>query len=90
MAMKSETVEVVSSVASKATYGGAGTSVVGWMLSSHGSVLIGILVAVVGLIVNVVCRVREEKRRTQRHEAYMRRLAATPDGAPLEDLGEDD
>jgi hypothetical protein len=88
--MKSETLEAVSSVASKATYGGAGTSVIGWLLSSQGSVLIGILVAVIGLIVNLVCRIREEKRRTQRHEAYMRRLAEVPGGAPLEDLGEDD
>lgn len=65
---------VVSAVASKATYTGAGTSVLSWFLSSEAGVAIGIAVAVIGLVVNLIFKIREDRRQLEAHEARMRAI----------------
>lgn len=81
--MKDQAAEAaVSAVASKATYGGAGAIIGGWAFSSEFSVLVGIVVGVLGLLVNwyykrkltsIEIRLKEEQaaRDREAHEARM-------------------
>lgn len=70
--MKEQTVEAtISAAASKATYTGAGTSVMGWVLSSEFTILIGLLVAVGGFFVNWYYRHKEDKRQQAEHDRRM-------------------
>jgi heme/copper-type cytochrome/quinol oxidase subunit 2 len=64
----------ISAGASKVTYGGAGASVLSWMLSNQAGVAVGILVAVIGLVVNLVFKIREDRRQVREHEARMRAI----------------
>lgn len=64
----------VAAAASKVTYAGAGASFFGWIASSEAVALIGILAAVVGLIVNVYFKRREDKRQQTLYEAKMRAI----------------
>ena len=70
--MKDQTLEAtVSAAASKATYTGAGTSVMGWMLSSEFTILIGLLVAIGGFLVNWYYKAKEDKRQQAEHDRRM-------------------
>ena len=62
----------LAAVASKATYTGAGTSVLGWMLSSEFGVLVGLLIGFGGFFVNWYYRHKEDKRQQTEHEKRMR------------------
>lgn len=59
---------VISTVASKATYGGAAASVFGWLASSEAGVVFGVLLGVIGLLVNVWFKFREDKRQELRQQ----------------------
>ena len=61
----------MAAVGSKATYGGASTSVVSWFLSSEFGVLMGIVIGVTGLLVNWYYRHKEDRRRQQIHDRQM-------------------
>lgn len=78
-----------ASIASKATYTGASTTVVGWILSSEFGVLAGIVLGTVGLLTNWWFQHRRDKReqaeferRSLREEAEhkrrMDRMASKP------------
>lgn len=70
-----ETVEAaIAAVGSKVTYAGSGGSVLAWMTSNEGGVMIGVLVAVVGLVVNVFFKWREDRRQQEEHNERMRQL----------------
>lgn len=62
----------VAAAASKATYGGAGASVVSWFLSSEFGMLMGILIGVVGLGINWYYKHKEDRRRQEEHDHNMR------------------
>jgi hypothetical protein len=62
----------MAAVGSKATYGGASTSVVSWLLSSEFGILMGILIGLSGLIINWYYRHKEDKRRQEEHERKLR------------------
>lgn len=68
----------LSAVGSKATYAGAGTSFAGWLFSSEFGVLVGIVLGVVGLLVNVWFKRRQDAREQMEHEARMRKLITKP------------
>jgi hypothetical protein len=78
--MRSKAVEVeqhtfdatMAAVGSKATYTGAGASVLGWMLSSEFGILMGLLLGVGGFAVNWYYRAKEDKRQQLEHEKRMR------------------
>ncbi|GAB2889741.1 hypothetical protein GCM10027202_17940 [Microvirgula curvata] len=73
--MRDNALEVTTStVASKVTYGGAGGTMLGWLLSSEGVALIGLLVAVGGLAVNWYYKMRQDQRDQAEHAARMREL----------------
>lgn len=66
--MKQETVDAsISAIASKATYGGASTSVVSWFLSSEFGMIMGILIGLTGLGVNWYYKHKEDRRREEEH-----------------------
>jgi hypothetical protein len=80
--MKPETDAVIAAVASKTTFAGAATSVIAWMKTSEFGVVAGVLIGLMGLMVNWYFRRREdrraqaaEKRELLEHEARMRKLA---------------
>ena len=73
--MDKEALEVATAaVASKSTYGGAMTSVVGWFLSSEFTVIFGIVVALVGLAVNWYYKAKADQRQRDWHLARMASL----------------
>lgn len=73
--MDREAIEVgVAAVASKSTYAGAGTSFLGWLLSSEFTVIFGIVVALAGLGVNWFYKAKADRRGQAEHEARMVRL----------------
>lgn len=61
----------LAAVGSKATYAGAGASVSGWLLSSEGAALVGILIGILGLLVNFYFKRREDRRLQEEHDARM-------------------
>lgn len=68
----------LSAVGSKATYTGAGTSLVGWAASSEFGVIAGIVLGVVGLLVNLYFKRKQDAREQREHEARMRKLETKP------------
>jgi hypothetical protein len=73
--MDREAIEVgVAAVASKSTYAGAGTSFLGWLLSSEFTVIFGIVVAFAGLAVNWYYKAKADRRSEAEHGARMARL----------------
>jgi predicted PurR-regulated permease PerM len=65
----------MAALGSKATYTGASTSVLGWLMSSEAGILLGILIGVAGLIVNWFYKHKEDKRRQAEHDKRMGRSA---------------
>lgn len=56
--------------------GGVVTSVIGWLSSNEAVILIGVLVTILGFIINLVFQVRRDKRQIRAallEEEYMKR-----------------
>ena len=62
----------MAAVGSKATYTGATTSVLGWIMSSEFGVLVGIILGVGGFLVNWYYKHKEDKRKQELHELNMK------------------
>jgi len=90
--MKNEAVEAATAaVASKSTYAGAGSMIVGWMLSNEFTVVVGIVVAVAGLAVNWFYKAKANKRAEVLFQARLERIKkGLPSGTDMAALGEDD
>ena len=99
--MEKEAIEAaVTTVASKSTYGGAATSILGWLASSEFTVFVGLFVAVAGLAVNwyykakadrrqaddAALRAEERKLRMDLMRRTGRPIASQSDRAPLEEV----
>ena len=77
--MKAEVAEAgVISVASKTTYAGATTATLGWITSSEFGVLVGLVVAVLGLLTNLWFQHRRDRREQIEHEKRMKKLETRP------------
>lgn len=61
----------MAAIGSKATYTGAGASILGWLMSSQAGILFGILIGVGGFLVNWYYRHKEDKRRQEEHDRRM-------------------
>ncbi|GER16672.1 holin [Variovorax boronicumulans] len=73
--MEKEAIEaVVTTVASKSTYGGAATSILGWFASSEATIVVGLVVAVAGLAVNWYYKAKADRRYQVEHEVRMELL----------------
>lgn len=46
--------------------GGALTSFIGWLSSSEAVILIGVIVTILGFLVNLIFQIRRDKRQTER------------------------
>jgi hypothetical protein len=90
--MDREAIELgVATVASKSTYAGAGTSFLGWLLSSEFTVIFGIVVALAGLGVNWYYKAKSDRRAEALFRARLDRIqAGTRSDTDLAGLGEDD
>ena len=64
----------LSALSSKATYAGAGASFWGWLTSSEAGVVFGIVLGIVGLLLNLYFKRREDARQQVEHEARMRAI----------------
>lgn len=61
----------MAAAGSKATYTGAGASILGWVLSSEFGILMGVLIGVGGLCVNFYFQRQRDKREQAEHERRM-------------------
>jgi hypothetical protein len=61
----------MATAGSKATYTGASTSAVAWMLSSEFGILFGVMLGVGGFIVNLYFKYKQDKREQVLHEKKM-------------------
>lgn len=61
----------LASVGSKATYTGATTSVLGWVLSSEFGILLGVMLGIGGFIVNWYYKHKQDRREQAEHERRM-------------------
>ena len=61
----------MAAIGSKATYTGAGASILGWLMSSQAGILFGIMLGVGGFLVNWYYKHKEDKRQQLEHERRM-------------------
>ena len=64
----------IAAAGSKATYTGAGMTIGGWFLSNEFAVLAGIVIGVVGLMVNWYYKRKQDRREQAEHERRMRQF----------------
>lgn len=77
--MNHEIEAAAAAVGSKATYGGAGITLSGWMLSNEFAVLAGLVIGVAGFAVNWFYKARDDRRKQSAHEAYMAGFDKAPE-----------
>lgn len=63
-----------SDIASRYTYGGAGTGILAALLQVDWAMWIGVLVAVGGFVMNLYFKIKEDRRAEQRHQQTMKQL----------------
>ena len=61
----------LASAGSKATYTGATTSILGWVLSSEFGILFGIMLGLGGFIVNWYYKHKQDRREQEEHDRRM-------------------
>lgn len=64
----------IATVASKATYTGATTSVLSWLMSSEFGILVGIILGVSGFLVNWYYKHKHDKREQEAHDQRMKNI----------------
>lgn len=88
-AMKSEAIDItIAAVGSKTTYGGAGVSVVGFLLSNQFFGLMGVAIALAGLLMNLYYKRKADRRLVveaehRRQERQLRMDLMRVAGAPF-------
>lgn len=65
----------MAALGSKATYTGATTSIVGWVMSSEFGILVGIILGIGGFIVNWYYKYKQDKREQELHDQRMAHAA---------------
>lgn len=82
--MNSETYETtVAAVANKVTLIGSAGSVFSWLNSSNFGMWAGIVIGVIGLLVNWYFKSQTNRREQQAHEAFLKKMAKDTDLSPL-------
>lgn len=61
----------MAAAGSKATYTGAGASILGWVMSSEFGILVGLLLGVGGFLINWYYRHKQDRREQVEHERRM-------------------
>lgn len=79
--MKEQTAEAtIATVASKVTYSGGATAVIGGLTANEIAAFVGAIVAVLGLIVQIIFKLRSDRREAELHRARLAEL--TEDDKP--------
>lgn len=73
--MRDQTAETIAAAASKLTYSGGATAVIGGLTASDVAAFVGAIVAVLGLIVQIVFKLRADRRASELHRARLAVLA---------------
>ena len=76
--MNRDNIEHITEIAECVTWTGAGTGAAGWLLSSSVIGLIGVGIALAGLLVNWYYKHREDKRREAEWQKRMKSLETKP------------
>lgn len=63
-----------SETASRVTYGGVGTSIVAGLAQIDWAMWVGVLVAIIGLIVNFYYKYKQDRREEEEHRLYIEKL----------------
>lgn len=63
--------QAMAAIGSKATYTGASTSIIGWLMSSEFGVLAGLVLGVAGLLVNWSYKHKQDRREEAEHRKRM-------------------
>ena len=72
MSVKFQTVEAsIASAAQKGSLGGGGLAVLGGLTANEVAALVGVLIALVGLIVQIYYKRKDDCRREERHRLYL-------------------
>ena len=75
--MKQETIDTtLAAFGSKTAYTGAGVSGAGFFLSNEFFGLAGVCIGLVGLVVNVAFKLRQDRRQQREHEARLAQMEA--------------
>lgn len=61
----------MAAIGSKATFGGAGATLAGWLFSSQFSVIVGIVIGITGLAVNWYYKAKQDRREQAAHDKRM-------------------
>lgn len=78
--MKAEATEAtVSAVASKLTYGGGSMAVIGGLTANEIAAFGGLLVAIIGLAVQIYYKRKDDRRRTAQHDKFMASMHLPPE-----------
>lgn len=64
----------IAAAASKSTYTGSGLMIGGWLLSSEAAVLVGMVLGVLGFLVNLYFKVKQDKREQALHDETIKKL----------------
>jgi len=64
----------IAAAASKSTYTGSGLMITGWLLSSEAAILVGMLVGIIGLVVNFYYRYKQDRREEREHQLRIKDL----------------
>lgn len=79
-----QTVEAVTAtIASKATYTGAATMGLGWLVSSEAAVLMGMIIGIAGFLVNWYFKTKQDRRAEREHAARMDAIRGSA-GQPID------
>ena len=62
----------MAALGSKATYTGAGASILGWIMSSEFGILVGIILGVAGFLINWYYKHKQDKREQELHDQRMK------------------
>jgi TnpA family transposase len=69
----------VAAGASKATYTGSATTMAGWALSNEFIAVGGFALAVLGFVVNLYFKIKDDRRQQRAHEAHMHDISTRKD-----------
>lgn len=70
--------QTISAIGHKSTIAGSIWSLFSWLASSEAGVLYGLLGIVIGILVNIYFKRRQDIREQREHEARMRKLITRP------------
>ena len=69
--MQTENIEALADAGHKTAQAGGGITILSWLTSSQGGVAIGILIGVLGLLVQWYYRRKQDKREEEEHQLRM-------------------